>query len=292
MKEIVILSGKGGTGKTSVAAALAVLAGKEAVIADCDVDAANMHLMLKPDFAKASDFYGGLVASINNDSCIGCGKCFDVCRFDAVIKTQDSFTINKLDCEGCGYCEKVCPSASVLMQKRYSGVLYISSIRTGTSMVHAKLGIGAENSGKLVAEVKKKATEIAFTSGKKYVIADGSPGIGCPVVSSLSGASYVLLVTEPTLSASHDLKRLIELIKAFNIPSGCIINKYDINPKQTAAILKFLYEEKIEHLCNIPFNNKVAGEMSKSVTMAEGNGIIKAKIIDLWKKLKLKTEII
>lgn len=288
MKEILVLSGKGGTGKTTIASALAVAAGKEAVIADYDVDAANMHLMLKPDIAVSDDFYGGQVAFINSDECLGCGSCSSVCRFDAVTKSGDIYKIRSLDCEGCGYCARVCPSQALVMLPHWSGHVFVSSIRTGSTMVHARLGIGAENSGKLVAEVKKRATNIAEKEGKKYLIADGSPGIGCPVISSLSGASYVIIVTEPTLSALEDMKRLLEVIRSFRIKTGCVINKFNINPQRTTELLKFLHQNDIEHLANIPYDRNVISFMTKSLTIAESSDEMKEKIQLILKKIKNK----
>lgn len=290
MKEVVVLSGKGGTGKTTVASALAVAAGKDAVIADYDVDAANMHLMLKPDVSVSDDFYGGQAAYINSDECMGCGSCSSVCRFDAVKKSGEIYRISSLDCEGCGYCAKVCPSQALVMLPRWSGHIFESAIRTGSTMVHARLGTGAENSGKLVAEVKKRALRIAGKEGKKILIADGSPGIGCPVISSLSGASYVIIVTEPTLSALEDMKRLLEVIRSFRIKTGCVINKFNINPRRSVELLKFLHQNDIEHLANIPFDRSVASFMTKSITLAESSDEMKEKIQLILKKIK--TEIV
>ena len=175
MKEIVVISGKGGTGKTSITAAFAYLGGKEVVIADCDVDAADMHLLLRPDFANAEDFYSGVLAEINQDLCNQCGKCADVCRFNAIPVKDGQHTVVPLDCEGCGYCARVCPEKAITMNEQNVGQWYISETKMGSPMVHARLGIGAENSGKLVAQVKKEAKRIAEETQKEYILVDGSP---------------------------------------------------------------------------------------------------------------------
>lgn len=286
MNEIVILSGKGGTGKTSIAASLAVLAGNNAVIADCDVDAANMHILLKPDFGNISEFYSGELAVINKDLCSGCGKCEEICRFDAISYFNNQFQISSLNCEGCGYCEKICPTQAISMQEQKSGNLYISQTRLGSTMVHAKLDIGAENSGKLVAKVKNEAKKIAIDTNKTYIIIDGSPGIGCPVVSSLAGANYVVLVTEPSVSGLHDLKRIYALIKKFRIKAGCIINKYDINIEKTAEIKFFLKEENIFHLADIAYDINFTRTMIIGKTIVEIQSPIKQSIENIWEKVK------
>lgn len=287
MNEIVVLSGKGGTGKTSIAASLAVLAKSEAIIADCDVDAANMHLLLAPDFKVQEDFYGGKTAKINTETCIQCGKCEAVCRFDAISHdTSFTFKVNHVECEGCGYCEKICPSKAIELLEQKTGTIFTSKIKTVTTMVHARLAIGAENSGKLVASVKNAAHSLAQNENKHFIIADGSPGIGCPVVSSLAGANFVLLVTEPTMSGLHDLKRIHSVIKRFRIPCGCIINKYDLNQYKTLEIKNFLKDENIIHLADIPFDMVFSNSLSEGKTVVEMDSPIKHKIEDIWNKLK------
>jgi MinD superfamily P-loop ATPase len=286
MKEIVILSGKGGTGKTSIAASFAVLAGNDAVIADCDVDAANMHLLLKPDFGKKSEFYSGELALIKQELCTECGKCEEICRFDAISYINNQYQINSLNCEGCGYCEKICPSHAITMQEQISGNLYISKTRLGSTMIHAKLNIGAENSGKLVAKVKSEAKSTASEEGKSYIIVDGSPGIGCPVVSSLAGANFVVLVTEPSVSGLHDLKRIYVLIKKFRIKAACIINKYDMNIEKTIEIKSFLKEENIVHLADIPYDINFTKTMIESKTIVEKQSPIKKTVENIWEKIK------
>ena len=286
MNEIVVLSGKGGTGKTSITAALAILAGEDAVIADCDVDAANMHLLLKPDFGRISEFYSGELAVINQDLCTTCGICADVCRFKAIPFKDGQYEVSSLDCEGCGYCEKVCPTQAITMKERMSGHVYISEVRTGNTMVHARLGIGAENSGKLVAKVKNEAKNIAVENNKSFIIVDGSPGIGCPVVSALAGANYVILVTEPTLSGMHDLRRVYAVIQKFRIKAGCIINKHDLNPLKTAEIKDYLKEMKIVHLADIPYDTNFTKAMIDGKTIVEIQSPLKPLVENIWNKVK------
>jgi MinD superfamily P-loop ATPase len=269
MKEIVVISGKGGTGKTSLTAAFAYLGGEDVVVADCDVDAADMHLLMQPDFADANDFYSGELAVINQLECTKCGKCAEVCRFDAIPIIDGNYVIDPLNCEGCGYCARVCPEDAILNRQLNVGKWYLSHIKTGSIMAHAKLGIGADNSGKLVAKVKSIAKIVAEEKQKKFIIVDGSPGIGCPVVSSLSGASFVVLVTEPSVSGLHDLKRVYQLVKKFHIKAGCIINKSDINKEISMQIEEFLQKEEIIHLTNLPYNENFTKSMTQGQTIME-----------------------
>ncbi len=252
MKEIVVISGKGGTGKTSITASFSCLGGSDIVTADCDVDAADMHLLMKPDFKYEEDFYSGKTAVIDQDKCSICMSCHDVCRFEAVDAIEGKLSVNELNCEGCGYCAVICPASAIKMEEQNVGKCYISGIKTEGQMVHAKLKAGAENSGKLVAKVKNEARRIAEETGKDLIIVDGSPGIGCPVVSSLSGADFTVLVTEPTVSGLHDLKRVYSLVRKFGIKTGCIINKYDLNTDKADEIKAFLSSENICHLADLP----------------------------------------
>ena len=286
MKEIVVISGKGGTGKTSVTASLAVLANKDAVIADCDVDAADMHLLTKPEVQKSESFFSGLLAQIKSDLCINCGLCVETCRFNAISVKNDKYSVAPLNCEGCGYCEKVCPQKAIVMHEQNIGNWFISKTKMSNILVHAKLGIGAENSGKLVAKVKNEAKKIAQEQNLKYIIVDGSPGIGCPVVSSLSGANYVVLVTEPSISGLHDLKRVYELVKKFQIKAGCIINKHDINPEITNNILNYLDSEEIDYINSLPYNENFTKAMLQGKTIVEYNDPeMKELIYNTWGKI-------
>ncbi len=287
MKEIVVISGKGGTGKTSITASLAYLGGKDIVLADCDVDAADMHLLMQPDFDQAKDFYSGLIAEIRQDDCIQCGKCADVCRFDAIPVIDGKYIVDPLSCEGCGYCPRVCPTDAIDMLDMNVGKWYVSKIKTGTIMVHARLGIGADNSGKLVAHVKNEAKRIAQEENKDFVLVDGSPGTGCPVVSSLSGANFVVLVTEPTVSGLHDLKRVYELVDKFSIPAGCIINKADLNPQVSAEIESFLKQENIVHIASLPYDENFTAAMTQGKTIVEyDENNLNEILTQSWEKIK------
>ena len=287
MKEIVVISGKGGTGKTSITASFSYLGGKDLVVADCDVDAADMHLLMQPDFNNAEDFYSGLLAKINPDKCTNCGVCAEVCRFDAIPVIDDQHIVEPLNCEGCGYCPRVCPEDAIAMEDQNVGKWYISTTKTGSSMVHARLGIGAENSGKLVAQVKNEAKRIAKEDGKDIVLVDGSPGIGCPVVSSLSGSDFVILVTEPTVSGLHDLKRVYQLVKKFNIKAGCIINKSDLNFQMTSEIEHFLKEENINHISNLPYDETFTKAMINGQTIIEyGDSNLTPLLTESWDKIR------
>lgn len=286
MKEIVVISGKGGTGKTSLTASFAELAGDTAIVVDCDVDAADMHLLLDPNFGKSEDFYSGYIAKINQDDCMQCGKCADVCRFDAIPIINNKYIVDPIACEGCGYCARICPTETIEMNDAYSGKWFISETKFGSQMVHARLGIGADNSGKLVTKVKNEAKEIAVKENKDFIIVDGSPGIGCPVVSSLAGADFVVLVTEPSVSGLHDLKRVYELLKTFRLQAGCIINKSDLNFKITSEIKTFLEEENIIHLANLPYDESFTKAMTNGKTIVDfDNGELKEKIESIWKNI-------
>lgn len=287
MKEIVVISGKGGAGKTSFSAAFAILAGRDAVLADCDVDASDLHLLLRPDFAESKDFYSGEKAEIDPDMCNMCGACADVCRFDAIWEGETTFAVSRVDCEGCAYCQKVCPEYAITMKTQKAGEYYISKAKTGASMVHARLEAGAENSGKLVAQVKNKAKEIAKNENKNIIIVDGSPGIGCPTISSLSGANYVVLVAEPTVSGVHDLKRAVELAQRFKIDCGCLINKSDINPEKTAEILNFLANSNVRYLGDTLYDETFTKAMVEGKTVVEyDDGKLKESIVNIWNVIK------
>jgi MinD superfamily P-loop ATPase len=265
MKEIVVISGKGGTGKTSVTCALAFIDPDSLVLADCDVDAADVHLIMKPTAITSEDFHSGIKAVIDSNKCISCGACARVCRFEAISHAGSSYTVNPLDCEGCGYCYQVCPAKAIELPIQKVGNCYTSLTRIGSHMVHAKLGIGADNSGKLVAKVKKEAKVVAEQTNKSFILVDGSPGIGCPVISSLSGADYALLVTEPTISGLSDLQRVFQLSAKFRIPTGCIINKADLNPDVARQIINFLNTSGIKHIANIPYDE----DFSKAITLGK-----------------------
>jgi MinD superfamily P-loop ATPase len=269
MKEIVVISGKGGTGKTSVTASFAFLTGPDTVLADCDVDASDMHLLLAPEIVSEENFLSSFLAVIDQEKCIKCGKCLEVCRFKAVELSGGDYKINSQNCEGCGYCTRVCPPNALSLKMQNDGKLFVSKTRLGKTLFHAELGPGAENSGKLVAKVKNNAKKYARENNISSVLIDGSPGIGCPVISSLSGANFVVLVTEPTVSGAHDLKRVAELVKKFKIKTGCIINKADINAGVTNEIKEYIKENNIEFLGELPYDEDFTKAMIAGKTAAE-----------------------
>lgn len=239
MNELVVISGKGGTGKTSLLASFAVLAGN-VVLADCDVDAADLHLVLAPTIRERHAFWSGHEAVINEDDCINCGVCVEPCRFDAISKAKSetgksTYRIDAAACEGCGVCVRVCPVDAIGFPERMCGFWMVSDTRAGP-MVHAQLGIGAENSGKLVSTVRQAARHLAKERRHDLILVDGPPGIGCPVIASISGATSVLIVTEPTISGVHDLERVLELARHFGVESHVCVNKWDLNPERTAEI--------------------------------------------------------
>jgi MinD superfamily P-loop ATPase len=239
MKELVVISGKGGTGKTSVTASFAVLA-ERPVICDCDVDAADLHLVLEPNIRERHEFESGNEAIIRPDDCTSCGVCAELCRFGAVKTRQNSkgnmeYFIDHVSCEGCRVCVRFCPAEAIDFPQRHCGQWFVSDTRCGP-MVHARLGVAAENSGKLVSTVRREARHLADEENYKIVIVDGPPGIGCPVIASLTGATQVLIVTEPTVSGEHDLKRVLALTRHFQIPTAICVNKWDINEEMTRQI--------------------------------------------------------
>jgi MinD superfamily P-loop ATPase len=233
-KELVLISGKGGTGKTSLVASFAALS-KSKVLADCDVDAADLHLIVSPQIEYSEPFSGSKRALIKSEECLGCGGCEELCVFGAIHPdgTSDryhrSFHIDPMACEGCGVCAWFCPASAIELTPRPSGQWFVSRTRFGP-MVHGELRPGEENSGKLVSKIREKARAIAEDEGLELVIIDGAPGVGCPVIASVTGADMALIVTEPTLSGLHDLKRVVLLLKHFGIPGAVCINKHDINP--------------------------------------------------------------
>jgi len=280
-KQLVILSGKGGTGKTTLAAAFSRLA-DNSVITDCDVDAADLFILLKPEIKEEMQFYGGKKAAINKDVCTQCGLCEQVCRFDAI----KEFAIDDILCEGCGFCFRVCPANAIEFNKVIAGNYYDCRITNGAEFLYAILLPGEGNSGKLVTELKKKASDYFVQNKKEWFIVDGPPGIGCPVNASLSGADSVVLITEPTLSGLHDLKRIIKLIQSFKIQVSVVINKYDLNEEIAAEIETFLKVEYISLIGKISFDEKVvfALQQEKSILDIPESKAAK-EIITIWKSL-------
>ncbi|MFC2081989.1 ATP-binding protein [Candidatus Bipolaricaulota bacterium] len=256
MNSILFLSGKGGTGKTSLAGAFAVLA-KEKILADCDVDAANLHLLLDPSVISEGDYEGAKGALKDEERCTECGKCREVCRFHAI---GEDLRIDEYLCEGCGACAFVCPVDAITLSPRVTGHWMTAKTRLGP-LASAELDPGEETSGKLVMQVKQKARELGEERGIERLIIDGAPGIGCPVIASASGASVVILVTEPSLSGLHDLERVLGVVEHFRLPPYLVINKADLSADLTARIHAFAVENGIPVLGDIPFDKQVTEAM-------------------------------
>jgi MinD superfamily P-loop ATPase len=271
--EIVVLSGKGGTGKTSLTGAFAHICSR-LVICDLDVDAPDLHLLLAPEKIRSEKFISGHEAKIREDRCTACGQCREVCRFSAVLDTAPYPTINPLKCEGCKVCVALCPAEAIDFPNKHCGDWYISKTRFGR-MVHAQLFAGEENSGRLVALLRQQAKELAKEQGIELILSDGSPGIGCPVISSLSGASMAVIVTEPTPSGRHDLERVVELCRHFRIPAGVIINKFDLNENEVQYIESFCAKTDLSLLGKLPHDPAVVHAMvaGKTITEYQKNGI-------------------
>ncbi len=270
IKTMTIISGKGGTGKTSLAAGMAVMA-KPVVLADCDVDAANLHLVLEPEVRESYDFYAMPIARIDQDLCSNCGTCYDMCRYDAISRSDDDprvFSVDTLSCEACLVCKEFCPEKAIVTDTRAAGEWYISETRTGP-MVHAHLGIAQENSGKLVTEVRKAAAALAADRGIGRVIVDGPPGIGCAVIASLTGADQVLAVTEATKSGMSDLMRVYELSQHFKIPISVIINKADLNDQVTSMIRDWAQGAGVEIIGELPYDPAVTRAMISGKAVVE-----------------------
>lgn len=284
MKELVIISGKGGTGKTSVSAAFASLT-ESTVIADCDVDAADLHLVLSPEVIESGIFESGKLASIDESKCVSCGRCLELCRFEAIINNDGIFSIEETSCEGCGVCVHFCPANAIKFDERKCGEWYISKSRFGT-VSHARLFAGAENSGKLVSLVRKKAKEKASEENKNFIITDGPPGIGCPVIASITGADAVLIVTEPTLSGEHDLERIASLVKHFRMPFFVCVNRFDVNEEITSRIEKKTLELGGTVAGRIPYSKIFTQSQIQALTVMESDCVeIKNIIKSIWEKI-------
>lgn len=282
MKKITVISGKGGTGKTTVVSNLAALA-DNLVLADCDVDAPNMHLLLKPTIKENKTFKSAKLAIKNEDKCIKCGLCREVCMFNAV---TPQLKINPIKCDGCGVCVAICPEKAFRLEEQETGHIFISETEFGP-MIHARLKAGAENSGKLVSKVRDLADEIAEKTNKELVLIDGSPGIGCPVVASLKGIDYSMIVTEPTLSGLADLKRILELTKLFNITTFVVINKYDLNEDISQDIEQYCNDKNIKVIGKISFSplvNQVLRD-GKLMVKTVPDSKIANEIKVVWKKI-------
>lgn len=280
MKEIVVLSGKGGTGKTTIVASLAALA-KNKVLVDCDVDAADLFLLLQPKSQEVNEFWSGHVAVIDENKCTKCSLCGELCRFDAI----NEHTVNSTSCEGCGFCFHICPENAIIMNEKLSGHWFISETDYG-SMVHAKLGIGQENSGRLVTVVRQQANRLAQEKNINLIISDGPPGTGCPVISSLSGATLALIVTEPSLSGMHDLDRILDVCHHFGVSPLVCINKYDLNEENSSRIEKFCSTKNTSVISKISFDTIAVDALVHHVPIVEySKSRIDMQIRALWQSL-------
>lgn len=287
MRELVVVSGKGGTGKTSLVASFAALA-ENKVLVDCDVDAADLHLVLDPMIKHREDFSGGKIARILDERCTSCGRCQEVCRFGAVVQGgeaagRESFSIDPVDCEGCAVCVWNCPEEAIVFEEVINGEWFVSETRYGP-MVHARLGIAEENSGKLVTRVRSQAKRIAEEGGRGLVIVDGSPGIGCPVIASITGADLVLVVTEPTLSGKHDMERVAELTRHFGISTMVCVNKWDLYPPVAEEIEQDALQRGMKVAGRVRYDRAVTkAQVVKTSVVEYTGGAITEEIKSVWR---------
>jgi MinD superfamily P-loop ATPase len=279
IKELIVISGKGGTGKTSLLGAFASLA-SDKVLCDADVDAADLYLILEPEIKKRQDFQEGHRAVIDPDRCTECGLCRDLCRFHAI---SPDFKVDPIECEGCGVCVHFCPADAIDFPIKTCGELFISETRCGP-MVHARLGIAEDNSGKLVTLTRKEARELAKKQGLGLILTDGPPGLACPVIASIAGATAVLIVTEPTLSGHHDMDRVVELANHFEIPASICVNKYDLNPDMTGVIEQYAKDRGLPIAGRIPFDSIFTKAMVQKQTVIEYDGASQAAqaLREIW----------
>ncbi len=284
MKKIVIISGKGGTGKTTVASSFIKLA-RGHVAVDCDVDAANLYILLNPSIKKSETFIGGAKATITGD-CINCEKCEELCRFEAIKDSATDIKIDKLKCESCGVCAYVCPTNAIELIPEEQGKYFISDT-SFCPFVHARLNPGAENSGLLVTKIRNISEDIAYREDKRVIIIDGAPGTGCPVIASLNGVDYALIVTEPTLTAISDFKKVYEVATFFNVKALVCINKFDINNENTLLIENYCYSKGIEILGKIPYDEDITKYLAeKKFIIDNPKSIASKEILHLWEKLE------
>jgi len=283
--EIAIISGKGGTGKSSVSAAFATLS-KGVVLADCDVDAANLYLLFNPENEEEEIYNGGQKASINYDKCTNCGICTSYCRFDAIYFKGDLVTINSINCDGCVLCSRVCPEKAITMIPNDDSRMLTGSFRNG-KMVYGRLAPGEENSGKLVNMVRDKAKKLSFENNLDTIILDGPPGTGCPVISTITGADKIIVVTEPTISGFNDMIRVLEVIKKFSTKPYVIINKHDLNRTMSEKIQQWCVENNITVAGYLPFSTEMVNAMveGKSITEFDPEHIISKKLAVIWQEI-------
>lgn len=291
MKEITIISGKGGTGKTSVTAALAT-AGRHLVLCDGDVDAPDLHLVIDPEPQESHVFEGSWVASIDPEQCTACGICQEYCRFDAIqLNGSDTYTVDPIQCEGCRLCERICPSGAIHSARSTNNHWFVSRTRHGT-FIHARMGPGEENSGKLVARVRQRAKEEAMKAKVPYLLTDGPPGTGCPAIAALTGTDLALLVMEPTRSSLHDAERVIDLIRQFNLRVAALINKSDLHPGITSEMERFLETHSIPLLGEVPYDQSIVEAMVNARSVMEYAPDSKASmaLLRIWESIELMLE--
>ena len=285
MKQITIISGKGGTGKTTLVASFAALA-ENIVIVDCDVDAPDLHLLLHPEIMKREEFKGLKVAVMDKTKCIECGRCEEACRFNAISDTESGYAVNPTRCEGCGVCVFVCEQEAIRLKERVSGYAFISKTKYGT-MAHAQLNIAEEASGKLVTVVRNNAQRVAEEEGSELILIDGSPGIGCPVIASLTGVDLALVITEPTMSGLHDLERILDVTRHFGIASIVCINKYDINEENSRRITEFCRQRGVKIVRNIPYDPVVTEAMVAGMPVVDFSvGAVSDAIKEIWASIR------
>lgn len=297
MKQLVILSGKGGTGKTTVAAALAHLASQEAsiMLVDADVDASNLELVLSPKLEEEHAFFSSKVAVIDPELCEACGRCEELCRFEAVVAGNgrdgaNSYTIDPVACEGCGVCYYQCPAEAIRLDEPQDGLWFRSNSAFGP-LIHAHLFAGQENSGKLVAAVRQEAAGLASQGGQAYVIIDGPPGIGCAVIAAVTGTDLALIVTEPTVSGIHDLDRALGVTQHFGIPALLCINKYDINPQKSEEIAKYAAQRGVKIVGRVPFDTVVTKAMVHGRPVTDfDDGPVSGELRHVWKLVRQELE--
>ena len=289
-KEILIVSGKGGSGKTSVAACLAELAGP-VTVADCDVDAANLHLLLDAVDETCEDFWCGFEARVQTSPCSRCGACVDLCRFGAVRLGPDAAVIDPALCEGCGVCSDHCPDKAIALEPALSGTLRVAKTRVGR-LVHARLGVGGENSGKLVAAVRRRARQLAEQAGSAWIVVDGPPGIGCPVIAAVGGCDMAAIVTEPSAAGLHDLRRIAELLRHFGVPAGVVINKSDLHGPTARAIRDWASDQGIPVLGDLAYDKTFwqAQTAGQSVLAWDGQSAPAAAMRQIWQRLQQTLE--
>ncbi len=286
MNEILIVSGKGGTGKTTFTAAFSFFLEKNDIILDCDVDAADMHILLEPNVIEEFDFYSGKYCKVIKDKCIGCGICEENCYYNAIKIIEGKAHIDHYDCEHCLLCYRICSENAIKIEDALQGKYFVSKARTGNIFVHARLIPGADNSGKLVSTIRTLAKKYGQNNKSKFILIDGPPGIGCPVIASISGVKAVVFIAEPSKSGLHDLMRVVELTKYFNVKLFAIINKFNINDKITDAIKEFCIEKDITLLGKVPYSKKFYRALTEKKSIVEIDKDFNKLFRNFWEKIR------